>query len=64
MDVEGSIDLAMKAFDGDAVKIEKVRKLLDTCANATDSDRCEAAVKIYECGHNAAKTLGVSFEDI
>ena len=64
MDVEGSIDLATKAFDGDAAKIGKVRKLLDSCANTTDSDRCEAAVKIYECGHKAAKTLGVSFEDI
>lgn len=64
MDVEASIDLATKAFDGDAAKIEKVGKLLDSCANTTDADRCEAAVKIYECGHNAAKTLGVSFEDI
>ena len=52
------------AFDGDAKKVQMARDLANDCAGITDPDRCEAAVKIFECGHNAVKTRGITFEDV
>lgn len=52
------------AYDGDAKKIETARGLANDCINITDSDRCEAAIKIFECGHAAAKNRGMTFEDV
>lgn len=52
------------AFDGDAAKIQTARDLASGCADVTDADRCEAAFKIFECGHHAVKAKGTTFEDL
>lgn len=64
VDVDTVIALAERAFDGDAKKVEMAQSLASDCAAVTDADRCEAAIKIFECGHIAAKTRGMNFEDV
>ena len=64
VDVESTVAIADMAFDGDAKKVQMARDLANDCAGITDPDRCEAAVKIFECGHNAVKTRGITFEDV
>lgn len=61
---EGAAAIAKLAFDGDAAKIQTARDLAQACADVTDADRCEAAFKIFECGHNAVKAKGTTFEDL
>lgn len=63
LDVKNMIALAVQEFDGDEKNIEMVRDLANDCADVTDDDRCEAAIKIYECGHISAKVRGVNMED-
>lgn len=64
VDVESTVAIADMAFDGDAKKVQMARDLANDCAGITDPDRCEAAVKIFECGHSAVKTRGITFEDV
>lgn len=64
VDVENIIALADRAFDGEAKQVQMARELASDCANVTDADRCEAAIKVFECGHIAAKTRGMTFEDV
>lgn len=63
LDVKNMIALAEQEFDGDKKSIQMVRDLANDCADVTDEDRCEAAIKIYECGHISAKVRGVNFEE-
>lgn len=63
LDVKNIIALAEQEFDSDAESIQMVRDLAGDCADVTDNDRCEAAIKIYECGHISAKVRGLNFED-
>lgn len=64
VDVESTVAVADIAYNGDARKVQVVRELANDCTGITDVDRCEAAVKIFECGHNAVKTRGITFEDV
>lgn len=64
VDVEGVVNVAKMAYDGDAEKEKKARELANDCLSATDADRCEAAAKIFDCGHQAFKTRGFSFENL
>lgn len=65
LDVKNNIiALAEEEFESDEEGIQMVRDLANDCADVTDSDRCEAAIKIFECGHISAKVRGVSFEEI
>lgn len=52
------------AFEGDAAKVGMARDLATACAAVTDADRCVAAIKLLECGHNTAKKRGFSFEQL
>lgn len=63
-DVEGTASVATMAFDGDAAKVKIARDLAVACASVTDTDRCEAAAKIFQCGRDTAKSLGLSFDDM
>lgn len=62
--LDGVAALARMAFDGDATKIQTARDLSLECADITDADRCEAAFKIFECGHSAVKSRGITYEDL
>lgn len=64
VDVEGTVNIASMAFDGDASKVQVARDLANECASVTDADRCEAAAKIFECGREAAKSKGLKFDDM
>lgn len=64
VDADGAAAIAKMAFDGDAAKIQTARDLASGCADVTDADRCEAAFKIFECGHHAVKAKGTTFEDL
>lgn len=61
LDVDNLITLAKIHSDHNGVQI--IHDLINDCAGVTDNDRCEAAIKIYECGHISAKVRGVNFED-
>lgn len=63
LDVQSLIALAEEEFESDEKSIQIVRDLANDCADVTDDDRCEAAIKIYECGHISAKVRGVNFDD-
>lgn len=63
LDVQNLIALAEEEFESDEKSIQIVRDLANDCADVTDDDRCEAAIKIYECGHISAKVRGVNFDD-
>lgn len=63
LDVQNLIALAEEEFESDEKSIQIVRDLANDCADMTDDDRCEAAIKIYECGHISAKVRGVNFDD-
>lgn len=64
MDIEGVQNVAAMAFDGNPSKIQVAKDLANECADVTDDDRCEAAAKIMECGQNAAKNKGLTFEEL
>lgn len=64
VDVERTVEVAKIAFDNDDNKVNMARELANDCAGITDEDRCEAAVKIFECGHAAIKKRGITFEDV
>lgn len=63
LDVENLIALAEEEFESDEKIIQIVRDLASDCADVTDDDRCEAAIKIYECAHISAKVRGVNFDE-
>lgn len=64
LDAKNMVALAEQEFESDEKTIQMMRDLADDCADVTDDDRCEAAIKIYECGHISAKVRGVNFDDI
>lgn len=64
VDIEGVSHVAAMAFDGNPSKIQVAKDLANDCADVTDDDRCEAAHKIMECGEKAAKSRGLSFEEL
>lgn len=64
LDIDSVVALADKAFGGDAKQVQMARDLATDCASIRDADRCEAALKIFECGHIAAKSRGMTFEDV
>lgn len=63
-DIEGTVSVATMAFDGDVTNVGIVKSLATSCAGVTDADRCEAAEKIMDCGRSAAKSQGLSFDDL
>lgn len=64
VDIEGISHVAAMAFDGNASKMKTALDIANECAEITDDDRCEAAAKIFNCGHNAALSKNLSFEDM
>ncbi|XP_031638586.1 general odorant-binding protein 19d-like [Contarinia nasturtii] len=64
LDVERAVELAEMAFNGDTTKVNTARELANECSGVTDGDRCDAAVKLFECGHMAIKSRGITFENM
>lgn len=64
LDIGSVAAMAKKYHDGDSATLKLTRDLATECASVTDADRCELGVKIFECGHNFAKSRGISFEDV
>lgn len=46
LDVENLIALAEEELESDEKNLQIVRDLANDCANVSDSDRCEAAIKM------------------
>lgn len=63
-DIDGTVSIATMAYDGDEAKVKVARDLAAACSTVTDADRCEAAAKIFQCGRDTAKSLGLSFDDL
>lgn len=61
---DGFAALANKSFDGNYFKVEVARSIAEACTDVTDEDRCEAAVKIFECMKNDAQSKGISTDDL
>lgn len=55
VDVEAAVEHAQQF---DPATVDMVRAISLHCINVTDDDRCEAAVKIYRCGLEAATARG------
>lgn len=64
LDAENIFAAAEKHLSANPAKLKIVVDLIKECAGITDNDRCEMSIKIFECGHNFAKSHGFSFEDI
>lgn len=64
MNPDGFVKMVTMAYDGDAAKESIARDLANACAGTTDEDRCEAAAKICDCGRDAAKDRGLSFDNL
>lgn len=64
VDIEGISNVASMAFDGNTSKMQVALDIANECSEITDDDRCEAASKIFDCGHNAALSKNLSFEDL
>lgn len=64
VDVDGVTSITKMAFVEDATKVQMATELAKACISVTDTDRCEAAAKIYECGHTTAKDKRLSFDEI
>lgn len=44
--------------------MEIAREIANACLDVTDGDRCQAAVKIFECMHKDAQSKGISHDDL
>lgn len=56
MDLDGSAALVAKI---DPAKVDAAREVGQACADVTDGDRCEAAIKILKCLHETAVAKGL-----
>lgn len=56
MDLDGSAALVAKI---DPAKVDAAREVGQACADVTDGDRCEAAVKVLQCLHETAVAKGL-----
>lgn len=54
--MEGSAALVAKI---DPAKVDAAREVGQACADVTDGDRCEAAIKIFQCLHETAVAKGL-----
>lgn len=51
-------ELESEESDEKEKDLDMIRDITSDCADVTDNDRCEAAIKIYECFHISAKVHG------
>lgn len=62
--IETAVKLAKSAVGVDDPRVAVAREVATECNTVTDSDRCEAAAKIYECARKSAMEHGYNFEDL
>lgn len=62
--VEGTVELAKMAFDGDEKTMKLMREIAEECVNIPDAERCEYAVKMMECGQAAFIKRGLNPKDM
>lgn len=48
------------AYSGDEERAKKAQDLANDCSAITDTDRCEAASKIFDCGKNFVFNVDIS----
>lgn len=63
VNVEANVEMAKKVFDNDPLKVQTATDIANECAAVTDPDRCEAAVKIFECFLKATSSRGIKMGD-
>lgn len=61
--VDGVVEMAKLAFDGDASKVQTAREIGGECAGVIDSDRCEFAIKMMGCAITATKNRNINISE-
>lgn len=62
--IEGSVNLAKMAFEGNEKAISVAREVATECGSIADADRCELAGKMMNCMHEAFTKRGINPEEI
>lgn len=62
--IEGSVEIATMAFGAEDIRVSQARDIATDCSGVTADDRCEAAVKMYECAVAAGTKRGLKFEEL
>lgn len=62
--VEASVELAKMAFGPDDIRVTHAKEIATECAEITDPERCEAAVKMYQCSIAAGAKRGLKLGDL
>lgn len=62
--VEGAVNLAKIAYDGNEDAMAKAKEVADECVNVADADRCELATKMMTCAQAALVKLGFNPKDM
>lgn len=62
--IEGTISVARIAFAGNEKAIEMASTVMKDCAELSDTDRCELAAKIMQCGQQSAIKHGIDSKKI
>lgn len=62
--IKASTELASMAFGADDPKVAIATQIATDCHDKTHEDRCEAAVKLYECSIEMAKKHGINPQEL
>lgn len=57
--MDGAITIARIEHSGNEKAVEMANKLMADCLDISDSDRCELAAKLMQCGQRSAVKLGL-----
>lgn len=61
--VEGTVEIASKAFAGDEKAVQTAKEIAMECSNISDPDRCEYAAKVSACARDSALKRDVFMEN-
>lgn len=58
--VDGAVELAKMAFDGNDKAMKMAKEIGEECAHVADSDRCELSYKMMACAQEAITKRGIN----
>lgn len=62
--IEGAIELAKMAYDGDEKAMQMAKDISSECVHIEDSNRCELATKMLVCAREAVTKRGINPKDM
>lgn len=62
--IEGAVELAKMAYDGDEKAMKIAKEIGTECASVADADRCELAYKMMLCAKDAVIKRGYNPKDM